>query len=75
MREIKLDDMLFNTISKRPKAVENCILLIVKFYKFRTRCLLERLSPTGCLNFIKEYHDIEEQIARQKSKHNIHTLK
>ena len=31
MREIKLDNMLFNTISKRPKAVENCILLIVKF--------------------------------------------
>ena len=54
-----------------PRFAQNSMVLIVKFYIYRSRCLNERLSVTSCRHFLKNYIDIEEIIA--KSKNKLHT--
>ena len=60
--------VLTNVVVKAPRGVENCIILICKFYIYRTRCLRERLSLKACKNFIEQYRMTEEQIALNKGK-------
>ena len=73
--DLRYETIVFNSVTQRDNAVENCILLITKHYIYRSRCLNERLSYEACKKYIKEYHDIEEQIAYQKDKHQLHALK
>ena len=57
--EITYRNVVFCTVKNNPKAVENCIILITKFYIYRSRCVKERISITSCKNFIESYHDEE----------------
>ena len=53
---------------------ENCIVLLVKHYIYRTRYLGERLSKVSCKNYIVNAKQIEEQIAKQNGKLALHEM-
>ena len=69
------EKLLFNSVEPNPKSAKNCIVLIIKFYIYRTQCLNQRLSVQGAKNYLEEYIAIEEQIAKSKGKTNMHILK
>ena len=73
----KLDfsKIYLNEILLNPRLVENCIALLIKFYIYRTRCMGQRLSLQSCKNYIEEFKNIEEEIARSKGKSQMHTIK
>ena len=64
-----------NKIVPNPRHAENSVVLIVKHYLYRARCLQERISVTSCENYIKQYRSIEECIAKSKNKLDRHILK
>ena len=76
---IKIDltfgDIVFIDINPNASRIENCIVLVTKFYIYRTRCLNERLSTNACKNYICSYKEIEYEIAKQKHKLAIHGKK
>ena len=77
---LKIDNLTYqkiicNNINDNPKRAENCIVLMTKYYIYRTRCLKERLSYKSCENFILNYVSIEEEIARTKGKIIGHQIK
>ena len=72
---LRYDQIFLNCIHLNPKRIENCITLIVKNYIYVSRCLCHRLSITGCKNAIENYKMIEEQIAKEKNKLQIHKIK
>ena len=79
MRKI-LDVIEYTEVNNIPAvliqvAAENTVVLIMKFYIHRTRCLNERLSIISCKNFMKNYRDIEEEIAKPKNKVTVHNIK
>ena len=68
-------NILFNRVVNHPGAKENCIVLIVKYYIYRSRCMWQKISIQACLNYIKEYYEIEYYIADCKNKLNTHSQK
>ena len=66
---------MFNSVEQNSKRVENCIILLTKFYIYRARCQNVKVSKHAYKNFIKEYHDVEENIAKNKGKHSQHLIK
>ena len=68
-------EIIHNRIVENPRRAENCVVLLTKFYIYRTRCLKERISKESCINFIKHYVTIEEQIAKEGNKLTLHKLK
>ena len=78
-RIFKIDDLsyeqvLCNTVEKNPKHSKNCILLIVKVYVYRSRCMNQRISSVSCLKYINDYINTEYEIARSKKLH-LHEMK
>ena len=73
--DITLEQIIFNNINQNFKAVDNCIVLIMKYYIYRTRCLNEKLNVQVCKKFIKDFHDIEEYQAPLNDKLNLHITK
>ena len=72
---ITLKNVICNRVNSNPKNAKNTIVLIVKFCIYKTRCANERISYKTCENYILEYVNIEEQIAKSKNKLNLHELK
>ena len=77
---LKLNELTFyqiytNKVVINPRHVKNVIILIVKFYIYKTRCSSERVSMKSCENYIKHYRSIEEQIARNSGKLHLHNQK
>ena len=75
LNDITLEQIIFNNINQNFKAVDNCIVLIMKYYIYRTRCLNEKLNVQVCKKFIKDFHDIEEYQAPLHDKLNLHITK
>ena len=75
LNDITLEQIILNNINQNFKAVDNCIVLITKYYIYRTRCLNEKLNVQACKKFIKDFHDIEEYQARLNDKLNLHIAK
>ena len=72
---VTLPQILFNNVSEKSKSVVNCIVLITKFYVYRERCLNPKISFENCKNYIMQYKNIENEIARQKGKLEQHVQK
>ena len=64
--------IICNNIDENPINARNTIVLIVKQYIYKTRCLKERLSVTASTNYVKSYVEIEKEIAKQKQNHHEH---
>ena len=75
IRELTYQKVLSNIIENNPRHPANCVVLIAKFYIYRTRCTNERISNVGCMNYLKDYINTEENIARMKNKLSLHKLK
>ena len=75
IKEISYDKIICNNCHNNPKNVINCVVLIVKQYLYRNRCLQQRISYEACKQSIKEYEMIEEEIAKSKNKLNLHRIK
>ena len=68
MRSINVNYVLCNNYNRNPKHPHNCIILIVKYYLYQSRCMNERISFESCINFINMYINAEEEIAKSKNK-------
>ena len=75
MGELTYAKIFCNNVNPNDKDVENCIVLITKFYVYRSRCMKQRLSITSCLNYVKQYEMIEKEIAKQNDKMYKHNMK
>ena len=77
LHNVKLNfvNVFTNKIGFNPKQMESSIVLITKYYIYKTRCMNERISVTSCVNYIKNYVLIEEQIAKEKGKTQLHIRK
>ena len=67
--------IVLNTLHTKPKQIDNLILLLMKFYIYKTRCANERIKKQSLENFIKTIHDIEQNIAKEKNKLQLHESK
>ena len=73
----KLDwlQVFTNQVHAKPKHPLNTVVLIVKFYIYSTRCEGKRVNVKSCKNYIKNYIQIEEQIAKSKNRLHLHETK
>lgn len=67
--------ILFNLVHSTPSHVVNLIVLIVKQYIYRSRCLGNRLNFERCLNEIDQTKVIEYRLAQEKGKLKYHYMK
>ena len=67
--------IITNDIKTNLRLVENCIVLLVKYYIYVTRCNKTRISVKSCQNYLKMYKDVEEQIVKEQEKLHLHNLK
>ena len=74
-KKLTCDQVILNMVTDNPNWPQNVIVLLAKYYIYRSRCLNERISPIACKNFIENYKEIEEQIAIRVGKHDRHTTK
>ena len=72
---ISLENVIYNTPRDNPKVVENVIVLITKSYIYKTKCLNEKLSINALRNCLREYKEIERNIALRKHKIDHHNAK
>ena len=75
VNEIGFEEIILNQVVPNMRKVENCIVLIIKYYIYQKRCLKQQISVQGCKSFILEYQTIEKQIAFQKRKITSHNQK
>ena len=68
LHELNATQIITNKVVSNMKHVENCIMLITKFYIYKTRCAQERLSVKSCENYIRAYKNTEEYIAKSHNK-------
>ena len=64
-----------NSAIINPKHPLNTVILIVKYYIYSTKCKQQRVSVTGCKNFIVNYINIEESLAKDTNKLDLHKNK
>ena len=67
--------IITNDYETNPGSIGNCLILLIKFYIYRTKCLKQRLPATSCKNYIIYIKGIEEQIAKEKRKLSLHENK
>ena len=65
----------FEQSPPKPNSEENCIILIAKFYIYRTRCMKDKISTVRFEQYLKNYIDVELQIAKNKGKVSSHQNK
>ena len=73
--KVEYANIITNEIKDNPNMVENVIVLIIKFYIYKTRCAQKPISLQACKNYLNEYKDIEYQIACNKQKLTRHIAK
>ena len=59
LSELSYLDVLLNNVYDNSRRVENKVVLIVKFYIYKTKCLNQWVSVTSCINYVKEYCEID----------------
>ena len=67
--------VLFNETVPNPRHVENTIALIAKYYIYSTKCRGKDLQIGMLKNKIKQYRQIEYEIAKHKEKLDKHEQK
>ena len=72
---LESSQIIFNNPVRNAKLVENVLILLTKFYIYRTRCQNERLSVQQLKNFIQEYKNVEYQIAIKNGRLSHHEIK
>ena len=75
LTELTAEAIILNNAHKNLNHPLNSIVLMVKYYVYRTRCLKERLSAKSCENYIRSYINVEEMIAKSKDKLDLHKNK
>ena len=75
IRQLSYKEIISNDVDRNPRIATNCIVLIAKHYIYITRCLGNRASREGCEEYIKNYINIEESIAKAKNKTAQHEIK
>ena len=73
--QVQMVDIVTNKVNANPKHPTNTIDLIVKYFIFRTKCQGTRPDKVFCEKYIQNYIEIEECIAKQKNKMNLHKIK
>ena len=68
-------NILFNNVTNIPRIVQNVIVLITKHYLYVQCCLKRRISKQWLRFYLQEYRNIEEQIAINNNKLNLHKTK
>ena len=68
-------NICFNTVHPKPGHLINLIVLIVKQYIHRMRCLGSRLSYQDCITIVNNIHRYELYYAKQKNKLKKHYKK
>ena len=68
-------DVLLNNVYDNSRRVENKVVLIVKFYIYKTKCLNQWVSVTPCINYVKEYREIDFYMYSCLQKQNCHARK
>ena len=66
---------MLNTPVDNPRHVENVVVLLTKFYIYRSRCLKEKLTQIALKKCIQEYHTINFNIAKNRNMLEKHALK
>ena len=67
--------VLSNDIHPNPTCMENCVILVAKYYLYQAHCKNERISVISCQNYISNYIESEGQIAKEKGKIALHKKK
>ena len=75
LTELTLYQILTNEVIRNLKHIQNAIILITKYFIYRSRCLQEKISKELAYNYINYYCKIEEQIAKNKYKLALHEMK
>ena len=75
MQNLAYDHILCNNYERKPGHAKNCTILIVKHYIYVTRCQMERISSKSCENYVIQYINTEEEIAKGRNKMHLHELK
>ena len=73
--EMRWDQIVFNNVTQNPKMKKNCLILITKHFIYRERCLGKECTIVGLKKYVRNYEQIEYQIAKQKGKISQHELK
>lgn len=73
--EFSVQNVLFNTVHPSFAHIVNFIVLIVKQFIYRCKCLKTPLSPEQAIGEVDYVFRIEGQIAREKNKWNKHVSK
>ena len=75
LTELKQEEILLNTITTNPRLLANCLVLLTKYYIYRTRCLQGNLDVNALRNYFVEYRNTEFAIAKRKDKVSLHNIK
>ena len=73
--QLNSEHIILGKVYDGPNSIVNALILFVKYYIFRSKCLEERLSTKSLENYVKEICQIEEGIAKNKNKLDQHKLK
>ena len=65
----------FNNIVNNPKFCQNALVLYVKFYIYKSKCLNVNVTVADLEKYIKSMIVLEEEIAKRKQRLNHHKLK
>ena len=68
MLEFNVKNVIFNIVHPNPSNVINAIVLSLKQYIYRQRCLKNPVQPLNLTSFIKELHNIELHVAKESGK-------
>ena len=75
LAELTDAQILMNEAVRNPKHMENSIVLLYKYFLYKSRCLKEIPHIESFKNFISLSISIEEQIAKNRDKLTLHLLK
>ena len=72
---LSYENVILNRYLDNPKLAVNSLILFIKYFIYRQRCLKGSIAIHVCVNYLNENIIIEEQIAKNKKKHSEHLLK
>ena len=75
LENVNVKSVLCNDVKLNPKDPCNTLILIIKYYLYKAKCLKERISFESVKNYIREYIELERNIAKNRNKLNLHEIK
>ena len=68
-------NIICNTVVQSNNWIGNFIVLLVKFYVYRQRCMKGNLNIKAFIRFVREIENIEKYIAIKNDKIRLHCKK